>query len=120
MKPPILAKILRYARYEISDFRLALQYWASYRKSPLNLSAWRKGFAAHSRGPDTADRQIAARLLNAYHKAKQDEAQAPDVYRRRGEWENIIRVEYARLLRSLDAGDVEGLAALLSNFCRNE
>lgn len=110
---------------QISDLGEMLRYLRTRRKSPFGLKACGRGFADHSAGDlsrlePARHRAAVERVLDAYHRAKQDEGQSAEPYRLRGEWRHIIDVEYARLLDALRRKDVERLGDLLSNLCRNE
>lgn len=63
--------------------------------------------------------EIAARLLKAFNRAREDAAFQPGVYSVGENWGEVLRKSRGPLYEAADRADAEGLARLLSCFFRN-
>jgi hypothetical protein len=116
--PQKLLKVIpKYARLYLFDLAEMIRYFLFYRGSRFNTRAFSLGFRDHGVLPK--NEALLHRLLAAYRKAKEHEAKASGAYQLRGEWEHIVQVTYAPLVRALREQDAETLNGLLQNFCRN-
>lgn len=69
--------------------------------------------------PVDEQRRVVAGLLDAYLLAERDARQAPPVYQAGENWAGVLRDTWGEFYHMAQARDVEGVTAMLGNFCRN-
>jgi putative sugar O-methyltransferase len=69
--------------------------------------------------PFDRQRELAARLLEAFARARRDARDVPPAFQVGANWEGVLRQSRCSLYDAVEVGDVEQLAGLLGNYFRN-